>query len=111
MRSVKNSNKISIGSKKTSRRFVHIDDIIEGIYLSYKKQIPGIFNLAGNKDISLNDILAISQNLLNKKISVIENSKNKASIRKVSNLKAKRKLNWYPKIDIKLGIQRILSQN
>ena len=111
VRSVKNSNKISIGSKKTSRRFVHIDDIIEGIYLSYKKQIPGIFNLAGDKDVSLNDILVLSQNLLNKKISIIETAKNKVNIRKVSNLKAKSKLNWRPKIDIKSGIQRILNQN
>ncbi len=109
--SVKKLNKISIGSKKTSRRFVHIDDIIDGIYLSYKKQIPGIFNLAGNKDVSLNDVLTISKNLLNKKISIIENSKNRASIRKVSSHKAKNKLNWQPKIDIKLGIQRILKQN
>lgn len=109
--SVKNSNRIIIGSKKTSRRFVHIDDIVEGIYLSYKKRIPGIFNLAGDKDVSLNDILVLSQNLLNKKISILETSKNKVNIRKVSNIKAKIKLNWRPKIDIKSGIQKILNQN
>lgn len=106
--SVKNNNIITIGSKETSRRFVHIEDIIEGIYLSYKKQVPGIFNLAGDKDVSLNEIINISQNILKKKVTIKENNKHNVSIRKVSNQKAKKKLGWYPKIKIKEGIKKII---
>ena len=105
---VKNTNKIKIGSKKTSRRFIHIDDIINGILTCYKKKIPGIFNLSGNKDVNLEEIINISCKLLNKKIKVYNPINSKPSIRKVSNSKSKKILGWYPQITIKDGIKRIL---
>lgn len=108
VKSVKGNNIVKIGSKNTSRRFVHVDDIINGIMLSYNKQLNGIFNLAGNEDINLKKIITIAEKILNKKVKIIQESNSKASIRKISNNKAKKILGWYPKIGIKAGINKIL---
>ena len=108
--SVLNSKEVKIGSKLNSRRFVHIDDIVNGIYLSYKKKIQGTFNLAGDKDINLGEIINLSKKILNKNVTIVESKKTKPSIRKVSNLQAKTKLGWRPKISIYEGIQKIIKR-
>lgn len=105
---LKNSKKVKIGSKRTSRRFVHIDDIINGILMCYKKKIPGIFNLSGNKDITLEEIIKISSKLLNKKIKIISSGNSNPSVRRVSNSKSKEVLGWYPKVKITDGILKII---
>ncbi|MDA9814670.1 NAD(P)-dependent oxidoreductase [Candidatus Pelagibacter sp.] len=106
--SVKNSNFLKIGSKKTSRRFVHIDDIIEGIFICYKKKVAGTFNLSGDKDITLEKIIKTSSKFLNKKIKINIEANSKPSVRRVSNLKSKKILGWYPNININDGIKKIL---
>ena len=65
-------NKISIGSKKTSRRFIHLDDIVKGIFKAVKfnqkqKINLSIFNLTGNKLITLNKIIKLTSKILKKK--------------------------------------------
>ena len=106
--SVKNSNVLKIGSKKTSRRFIHIDDITDGIFACYKKKIVGIFNLSGDKDVALEKIIKTSSKFLNKKVKIDIEANSKPSVRKVSNSKSKKILGWYPKIDINDGIKKIL---
>lgn len=106
--SIKKMKSIKIGSKLTSRRFVHIDDIVDGFYTSYKKKISGIFNLGGDSDVTLEEIVNISSKKLKKKIKVYENSNSKPSKRKVSNFKAKKIMGWSPKINIETGINKII---
>lgn len=101
---VKNKNEVIVGSKKTGRKFIHISDIISGIIKSSKKRGVHILNLTGNKLITLNEIIIKSSNILKKKIILKEVDSENYSIRKPSNKKAKRILNWEPKIDLKKGI-------
>ncbi len=107
---IKKSSQVKIGSKHTSRRYIHIDDVIESLIISYKKQIIGKFNISGNKDINLQKILKLAEKYLNKKVRIVEKTKTKPSKRKVSNLKAKKIMGWSPKIDIETGIKQIISR-
>ena len=101
---VKNKNEVKVGSKKTGRKFIHIADIISGIIKSSKKRGIHILNLTGNKLITLDEIIKKSSNVLKKKIILKEIDSGNFSIRKPSNKKAKKILNWEPKIDLKKGI-------
>jgi len=104
---IKKSNVVEVGSVKTSRRFIHIDDIVEGIILAYKRKVTGIFNLTGDKDINLKKIIYATQKYLNKKVKIIQKESTKKSIKKVSNLKAKKIMVWSPKINLSNGIEKL----
>jgi len=54
---VKNNNHLIVGSRKTSRRFVHLDDLINGILLSTKLKGFNFLNLTSNKKKSLQKIV------------------------------------------------------
>jgi|TARA_Y100000294_G_scaffold97322_1_gene90468 nucleoside-diphosphate-sugar epimerase len=105
---IKNKEKLKIGSLNTSRNFIHIDDIISGIYASVKSKKSDIYNLAGNQNISLGKIIKISSKILNVNAKIQELNKNKSSIRIVENKKAIKYLNWKPKINIHEGIKKIV---
>ena len=98
---VKNNNRLIIGSKKTSRRFVHLDDLISGILLSTKLKNFNILNLTGNEKISLQKIVQTSEKYLKKKIKITEKNPNKPSIRNVDSSKTQNLLKWRLKIQFK----------
>tara|TARA_B110000971_G_scaffold216188_1_gene250818 strand:+ start:475 stop:1344 length:870 start_codon:yes stop_codon:yes gene_type:complete len=97
---VKKENKILIGSKKTSRKFIYLDDLINGILLSIKSKGYNVFNLSGNKSITLKKIVKISEKCLHKKIKIYEKNPNKPSIRNIDGSKAIKNLGW--KISMRL---------
>jgi UDP-glucose 4-epimerase len=102
------NNKIEIGSKKTGRNFIHINDICDGVMKSINKRGYNVINLEGDKFISLSDIVNQSSILLNKKIIVIEKNPKKPSIRMVSNSSAKNIINWRPKYNLNKGLKSLL---
>jgi nucleoside-diphosphate-sugar epimerase len=105
---VKNKDKVSVGSLKTGRRFVHVSDIVKGITHSFGLEGFNIINLSGNQINTLKEIIDISQIILNKKIEIFENNPEQISIRNPSNVKAKKIINWEPKIDLKTGLKSLL---
>jgi len=106
---VKNNAEVTVGSLKTGRRFVHVFDIIEGIILSIGKSGFNIINLTGDKIITLNDIIKTTEKLFNKSIRTIEKNPTNISLRNPSNQKAKKLLDWNPKINLEDGIKSIES--
>ena len=58
--------------------------------------------------ITLKDIIEISKKILNKNPKIIEKDSNNISIRNVSNKKAKKILNWKPKISLEKGLKSLL---
>ncbi len=105
---IKNQEKVSVGSLKTGRRFVHVSDIARGITHSFGLEGFNIINLTGNQINTLKEIIDTSQKILDKKIEVFESNSNQISIRNPSNLKAKKIINWEPKIDLKTGLESLL---
>ena len=106
---VRTNNIIEIGSKKTSRKFIHIDDIISGIILSLDYNTSyEIFNLSGDQLITLENIISESEKILNKKVKILEKNADYPSIRNPTNKKIKSKLGWVPHIDLKNGLLKLL---
>jgi UDP-glucose 4-epimerase len=105
---VKNQKKVSVGSLRTGRRFVHVSDIARGIIHSFGLEGFNIINLTGNQINTLKDIIDKSQIILDKKIEVTEINSNQISIRNPSNYKAKKMINWEPKISLKTGLESLL---
>lgn len=105
---VKNQNQITVGSLKTGRRFVHVSDITRGIVDSFGLKGFNIINLTGNQIMTLKDIIDLSQQILNKKIQVLESNPEQINIRNPSNFKAKQIIGWEPKIDLKSGLESLI---
>ena len=101
------NNSIQIGSKKTSRRFIHVLDIVSGIIKVLKYEKNSIFNLSGSKDITLENIIKITEKALKKKIQIKESNKKAISTRKPSNSKLCRETNWKPKMNLSSGILQL----
>ena len=107
---VMNKQTINIGSLKTSRNFIHINDIISGINASIIAKKVGLFNLAGDKNVNLREIINTAGKILKTSPKVVETNKKKPSIRIVENKLAKKHLNWEPKINVIKGIKLILNK-
>lgn len=104
---VANKKKIEIGSVKTSRRFIHIDDIIDGVFLSIGRKKSEIFNLTGDKLINLKELINVCSKILNKKIKIVEKNKTNFSIRNPINNYAKKNLRWKQKINLENGLSNL----
>ncbi len=104
---VKESQEVTIGSRKTGRRFIHVNDVVQGIILAIGVQGFNIINLTGNQIVSLDEIIHTSEEVFNKKVVIKEKDPENISLRNPSNSKAKKMLNWEPKINLKDGIESI----
>ena len=106
---VKNGEKITIGSLKTGRRFIHVKDIVKGIILSLGLENFNIINLSGDKVNTLEEIIEASQRIFHKKIEVVETDPDNPDVRNPSNRKASKIINWKPEIDLERGIKDLES--
>jgi len=105
---VNTKEEIAVGSLKTGRCFIHVSDIASGIIKSIGLKGFDIINLQGNRLITLKDIIETSKRILNKNPKIIEKDPNNISVRNVSNEKAKKLLNWEPKINLEEGLKSLL---
>jgi len=104
---VKNQEKITINSLKTGRRFIHVNDIVNGIILSIGLKGFNTINLTGNQIITLEEIIKTSEKIFRKKSFFEEKNSEKISIRNPSNKKAKKLLKWEPKITLEYGVKTL----
>ncbi len=108
---VYSGNEISVGSVNTSRRFVFIDDLVEGIVkvvsLGPEKLNKEIINLAGPELISLQDVVSVSNQLLKSNAAIIDSGKS-PSIRNPVIDKAQSILGWTPAVGLHEGLKMCL---
>jgi len=104
---VKSKDEVRVGSLKTGRCFIHVSDIASGIIKSIGLTGFNIINLAGNRLITLGEMIETSQKILRKNPKIIETDSTNASIRNISNEKAKELLNWRPEIDLTAGLNKL----
>lgn len=104
---IKNSKTITVGSKKTARRYIHVLDVAKGIYSSIGRKKNEIFNLSGSKLIDLGKVIKICENLNKKKVKIYETKKNKPSVRNILNNKAKKLLKWKPNISLENELKKL----
>jgi nucleoside-diphosphate-sugar epimerase len=101
---------IEVGCLKTGRHFIHVSDIVTGIIKSIGLKGFEIINLGGDKLITLKDVINASVKILHKNPKIIEKDPANPSIRRISNEKAKKLLNWKPEIDLETGIKALAAK-
>jgi len=104
---VKNKTEIEVGSLKNGRRFIHVSDIVKGIMKSIGLKGCNTINLAGDKIVTIDDLIKVGEKFYDKKIKIIEKNTNEKNIRNPSNKKAKTLLNWNPEISLEEGLKTI----
>ena len=108
---IKNKDVITIQSKKTSRSFIHIDDIISAIICSLKLRGKYILDIQGPYPVNLEKLIKYTSNFINKRIKIIEKNKKNSSIKLIDSSLSNKILNFKPKISIEKGVSEILKQN
>jgi UDP-glucose 4-epimerase len=103
------SEPITIGSAATSRRFIYVTDLCAGIIASIGRQGFEVFNLTGERNITLSEIIETTGTIVGKSVSYTESAPENPSVRNPPNTKATSTLNWVPKVSITEGITNVLN--
>jgi len=105
--SVRKNEEIIVGSSKSGRRFIHIDDICAGILAAVGYSGFEIFNLSGDSTVTLGQVIDESKVIHGTSPKVVESSPEKISLRNPSNAKAKQHLNWRPFVSLSEGLNTL----
>lgn len=104
---------IEVGSFDTSRRFIFIDDLVDGILAAVDAgpslASPDPINIAGRELVSLRKTLETAGEILNLPIDCSE-AGNLPSIRNPDISRAKEILGWEPKVSFGKGLSECLSK-
>lgn len=109
----KKEDEVIVQSKKTSRSYIHIDDVIKSIYKSIinKSLKNKIIDVQGPSLITLGNIIDILKKKLRSKKKIKELNPNSYSVRSIFiNPKNKFNLLFKSKIKIKDGINRVFDE-
>jgi dTDP-glucose 4,6-dehydratase len=108
-----NEKEINLGNLISKRDFSYVDDTVMGFVscLSNKKCIGEVINLGSGYDFSMQEVLLIIEDILNKKLKVnvdqkrIRPEKSEVNHLLSNNTKAKELLNWEPQFKGKKGFE------
>lgn len=105
--SVATQDEVTVGSLKTSRRFIHLSDVAQSIIAAI--EVPGfeIINIQGPRSITLADVIETSAEMLGRSPTVKESYADKPSIRPVSSAKAESLMNWRAKTELREGLEEL----
>jgi UDP-glucose 4-epimerase len=106
---VKTRDQIEVGSLATARRFIHVEDVAEGILASLGRSGFEIFNLSGDQLVSLGQVVEESMEIHDREPAIVEMNAAAASIRNPDNGKARAKLGWSPRMDLHEGLLSLAS--
>ncbi len=104
---VKTQQEVKVGSLKTGRCFIHVEDIVSGIVASLGLQGFNIIDLQGEKLITLGDIIETSKKILGKDPKVVETSPDNYNLRNITNTKARKMLGWKPAFGLQEGLKSL----
>ncbi|GAG54408.1 unnamed protein product [marine sediment metagenome] len=103
-----NKSPIIEGDGKQTRDFIYINDVIQMVkkIMEKKEAIGKIFNCGYGVGISINQLAKLMINISNKNIKVIHTKSRKGDIKNsfANILKAKKLLNFEPKVDMQKGL-------
>jgi nucleoside-diphosphate-sugar epimerase len=98
------------GDGEQSRGFTYVDDIARGTIAALKPVGYEIMNLGGHEVITINELIDILENVLNKKAQIDTKPRHRADM--LTNYadvsKARELLDWEPRVSINEGIQRLV---
>jgi UDP-glucose 4-epimerase len=108
---------VSLADSRPKRDYLYIDDVVDAFLCASNSSVKGcnIFNIGTGRSFSVNDIANILAelflNITGKIVDIgyrdsIRNCEIIDTVAKIE--KAERILNWYPKTDIKTGLEKTL---
>ncbi len=107
----KNLKLLVWGSGRQKRAFVHVDDVVNGFLKAIKKRskFNGVIQLGPNFSTSISEIAKRIVSLSGKKIFIkFDKSKPEGDFdRMANNSRAKKVLNWSPKISLDEGLKKV----
>jgi UDP-glucose 4-epimerase len=101
---------IEVGNLETSRRFIFVDDLVFGILRVIESNVQlgfHTYNLAGNRLVSLKDIILTSQDITNNTINFSQ-TLNPASIRNPVSDKFESHFSWGALTNLESGLRECL---
>jgi nucleoside-diphosphate-sugar epimerase len=104
LNTVRTQPEVKVGSLATARRFIHVSDIVDGILATRGFIGFQIFNLSGDRPVSLGEVVKTSMEITGRQPSVVETNAAYPSIRNPDNAKMRKNSGWRPSIDLKAGL-------
>ena len=103
---------IKVRDSTPIRDYIHISDVVDVIFRIAKEDVKGIYNLSTGVGTSVLDLVYMFGEVSNRNISkVISTNKDEDnSVLVLDNKKIVNDLHWSPKINLKMGIEKILNQ-
>jgi len=104
-----NKELVMYGDGSQSRDYTHVQDICEGIQKSLISVGCEIFNLGRDEPVSVREIIEKLENIIGKKANIRSEPRHSSDIdcTNADISKAKRILDWEPKISIDDGLKRV----
>ncbi|MBI3152042.1 MAG: SDR family NAD(P)-dependent oxidoreductase [Chloroflexi bacterium] len=98
------------GDGEQSRGFTFIDDIARGVILALKPVGYEIINLGGHETITINNLIKLVEDIVNKKAVVQYGPPDLADMRSnwADVTKAGELLGWEPQFDMRAGIEKLV---
>lgn len=98
------------GDGSQARGFTYLDDIARGTILGLRPLGYEIINLGGHESISMNGLIAMIENILDKSANLIYAPYHKADIRNslADVSKARRILGWEPTVGLEQGVRNMI---
>ena len=94
------------GDGKIRRNHIHVNDVVDAILRSIKKKHPGIYNIGGKESPSNLELIKIINKKMKKNILPNFKENDEPQYDFITDItKAKRKLQFYPKMSINDGIE------
>lgn len=105
---VKTKDEVQVGSLRTGRCFIHVEDIVNGIIASFGLQGIYTLDLQGPRFVSLGDIIDISKKLIGRSPKVLETNADNFNVRNISNQYTLSKIQWRPEYGLEKGLADLL---
>lgn len=112
---LKKGEKISLNNMGRSiRSFIHIEDVVEGTFrVMQKGHLGHVYHFATNNVISIKEIIEkicdIMDKDLDSSIEIGDQNKWRDAIYSLNTEKARKELDWSPKIELKQGIRQTIN--
>lgn len=98
---------VEVGSLSTARRFIFVDDVVNGVLSSLGHRGQAILNIAGSRLATLGDVIAESERILGRKVEVRETNPSAVSVRNPDPSLAKSVIGWQPEVQLDEGLSRV----
>ncbi len=108
LNTVATTDEVSVDSKSTGRCFIHVSDIADAILASVGTPGFEIFNIQGERLITLGDIIDVGMRLTGRQPRVVERAPERSNVRLVSGEKAKAMLGWEPGVGLEEGARSVI---